>query len=79
MVLTSGTTAINPNVPDAASSSAQTHPESCRSSSASGDCRREAQHRRPPTTPAYYQGRPAWFWLEHFRRSGSRKEGFGDS
>jgi hypothetical protein len=70
MLLTSRKTATGLNAPDA--SSWRTRPEPRRSSSSPGDCHRAAQCRRPPTAPAYYQGRPAWFWLERFRRSDSR-------
>jgi hypothetical protein len=70
MVFASKKTVAGLNTPDASSS--RTRPEPCRSSSSPGDCHRAAQRRRPSTTPAYYQGRPAWSWLEHFRRSGSR-------
>lgn len=70
MLITSRKTAAGLNVPD--SSSSRTRPEPYRSSSSPGDCHRAVQRRRPPTTPAYYQGRPAWFWLERFGRSDSR-------
>jgi predicted DNA-binding protein (MmcQ/YjbR family) len=35
------------------------------------DSHRLAQHTRPSTVPAYYMGRPAWFWLALFRRTKS--------
>jgi hypothetical protein len=69
MLLTSKKTA-GLNAPDALSW--RTRPEPRRSSSSPGDCHRAAQRRRPSTAPAYYQGRPAWFWLERFSRSDSR-------
>ncbi len=70
MLITSRKTAAGLNAPGASSS--RRRPEPCRSSSSPGGCYRAAQRRRPPATPAYYQGRPAWFWLERFRRSDSR-------
>jgi hypothetical protein len=70
MLVISRKAAADLNAPDASSS--RTRREPCRSSSSPGDCHRAAQRRRPSTTPTYYQGRPAWFWLERFRRSDSR-------
>jgi len=49
------------------STTPRTRPEPSRSSSVPDDCHRAAQRMRPPTAPAYYQGRPAWFWLARFR------------
>lgn len=39
------------------------------------DSRRAARRMRPSTIPAYYLGRPASFWLAHFRRGNSRGDG----
>jgi hypothetical protein len=62
MVLTSTKTTPDLDAPDAIS------PGPSRSSSVPDDLHRAAQRMRPSVTPAYYQGRPAWFWLARFRR-----------
>lgn len=48
------------------------HPETPRSLSAAGDRQQAAQRMRPSTTPTYYLGRPASFWLTVNRRSKQR-------
>ena len=69
MVLTSRKAVTVLDAPDASSSSSPARPEPCPSSSSPSECHRAAMRSRPAMTPAYYLGRPAWFWLEHFRRS----------
>jgi hypothetical protein len=47
-----------------------TRPKQSRSSGSTlGNSHRLAQRPRPSTTPAYYQGRPAWMWMTIFNRS----------
>jgi hypothetical protein len=46
-----------------------THQKQFRFASALDDSYRQAQRMRPPTAPAYYQGRPAWMWMTVFNRT----------
>jgi hypothetical protein len=55
-----------PPVPDPASPDANLAPS--RFAAAPGDSQRAAQRTRPATTPAYYLGRPASYWLALNRR-----------
>jgi len=71
MVLTSTKTdrrrPPRPPVPDPTSPDA--NPALSRPAAAPDDSHRAAQRMRPATTPAYYLGRPAWYWLALNRRS----------
>jgi hypothetical protein len=76
MVLTSTKThrsrAPRPAAPMAAApktASPDTNAEPSRPASALDDSGRAAQRARPSTTPAYYLGRPAWYWLALCRRA----------
>jgi hypothetical protein len=44
-------------------------PEPSGPAAAPDDPHRAAQRMRPSTTPAYYLGRPAWYWLAVCRRA----------
>jgi len=71
MVLTSTKTGRRrpprPPVPDPTSPDA--NPALSRLAAAPDDSHRAEQRMRPATTPAYYLGRPAWYWLALNRRS----------
>jgi hypothetical protein len=56
----------------ATTSTTTTYPKQSRPTFALDESHRLAQRMRPPTTPAYYLGRPAWMWMAVFNRTKRR-------